>query len=45
MIEKICDECSKPFETIDDEATMCPECWQKAIDMEGEGKGEDKEEK
>lgn len=43
MIEKICDECGKPFETIDEEATVCMECWTKMIDLENEGKGEDKE--
>lgn len=42
MIEQICEECSQPFETIDEEATLCPECWSKLIDLTDEGKGEDR---
>ena len=36
--EIICSECGKTFESIDEEATLCPECWEKII--AGEGKGE-----
>ena len=37
--EIICDECSKAFESTDEAATLCPECWAKII--EGEGLGEE----
>lgn len=36
--EIICSECGKTFESEDEEATLCNECWEKII--EGEGKGE-----
>lgn len=39
MIEKVCDECGKPFETIDEEMKFCQECWQKKVDLTDEGKG------
>jgi DNA-directed RNA polymerase subunit RPC12/RpoP len=37
--ENICTECSKPFETKEQEATICPECWNKLINLKNEGKG------
>lgn len=39
--EIICEECGKPFESEDEEATLCPECWEKIVSLEGEGLGED----
>lgn len=36
--ECICDECSKPFPSDDEEATLCPDCW-KVMIGEHEGKG------
>ena len=39
--ECICDECSKPFTSDDEEATLCPDCWQTMIgEHEGEGANE-----
>lgn len=38
--ECICDECGTPFESVDEEATLCSECWEKVVGLEGEGKGE-----
>lgn len=43
--EIICDECSQPFESADEEATLCPDCWCKLVGLEGEGLGEDAPEK
>lgn len=43
--EIICEECSKAFESIDEEATLCPDCWARIISLEGEGLGEDAAEK
>ena len=40
--EIICEECSKPFESVDEEATLCPECWERIVGLENEGLGEDK---
>jgi len=36
--ESICDRCSKPFMTNDEDITICDECWKKIIG-ENEGKG------
>ena len=30
--ECICEECSKPFIGIDENATLCPDCWEKLLD-------------
>lgn len=30
--ECICEECSKPFIGIDENATLCPTCWEKLLD-------------
>lgn len=38
MSENICEECGKPFETPDEEAMLCPECWEKQFDFGAEGK-------
>lgn len=38
--EIICEECGKPFESVDEEATLCPECWQSIIENMADGKGE-----
>lgn len=43
--EIICEECGKPFDSVDEEATFCPECWEKIVSLEGEGLGEDAAEK
>ena len=42
--EIICEDCGKLFDSEDSEATLCPECWEKAVgaNLEGEGLGEDK---
>ena len=37
--EIICEECGKSFESTDEEATLCMECWEKII--AGEGRGEE----
>ena len=37
--ENICDNCSKPFTSTDEEAKICPECLEKIIGSE-EGKGD-----
>ena len=37
--EAICENCSKPFETNDEEEVLCPECW-KAMQDKNEGLGE-----
>ena len=37
--EIVCDECSKTFESTDEDATLCSECWRKIV--LGEGVGED----
>lgn len=39
--EIVCEQCSKIFESTDEEATLCPECWEKAISLENEGRGEE----
>jgi len=39
--EIICEECGKSFESEDEEATLCPDCWEKTVFLEGEGLGED----
>ena len=31
QFECICEECSKPFVGIDENATLCPKCWEKVI--------------
>lgn len=36
--ENICDNCSKPFTSTDEEATLCPECWAEIVGSE-EGVG------
>lgn len=38
-IEVICQECGKSFKTTDEDAVMCPDCWEKAVDLNSEGKG------
>lgn len=38
--EIICDECGTAFESDDEAATVCSECWEKLIDFDGEGAGE-----
>ena len=38
--ENICEECGTPFESTDEEATLCSSCWEKIVGMEGEGLGE-----
>lgn len=38
--EIICQECSKLFESTDQEERICPECWKKIVELENEGKGE-----
>ena len=43
--EIICEECGKSFESEDEEVTLCPECWEKIVSLEGEGLGEDAAEK
>lgn len=35
--ECICSECSKAFESDDEDATLCPECWNKVVSTENEG--------
>ena len=39
--ECICQNCSKPFVSTDEDAELCPECWGEII--KGEGKGEEEE--
>lgn len=41
MFEAICQECSKPFETPDEDAEYCPDCWAKLVSLDNEGIGED----
>lgn len=43
--EIICEECGKSFESEDEEATLCPDCWKKIVSLEDEGLGEDAAEK
>lgn len=43
--EIICEECGNTFESNDEEATLCPECWKKIVSLEGEGLGEEAVEK
>lgn len=31
--ENVCSECGKPFETNDEEATICFDCWEKIATM------------
>lgn len=38
--EIICDECGENFESIDEYATLCPDCWQKIVSLNNEGKGD-----
>lgn len=38
--EAICEICSQPFETNDEEDTICPACWQTIVG-EHEGTGTD----
>lgn len=38
--ENICDVCSKPFISTDEDATVCPDCWEKIVGSE-EGKGDE----
>ena len=40
LYENICDICSKPFLTDDEDATICDKCWEKILG-ENEGKGSD----
>lgn len=35
--EIVCDECSKTFESMDEDATLCPECWRALISEMGDG--------
>ena len=37
--ECICEECGKVFDSTEERATLCPECWQEIVS--GEGKGND----
>ena len=39
QFECICENCSKPFIGIDEEATLCPVCWEEIISKELEDKG------
>ena len=32
QFECICEECSKPFIGIDEDATLCPDCWDKILE-------------
>lgn len=41
--ECICQNCSKPFVSTDEDAELCPECWNAAMG-ENEGIGEEKAE-
>lgn len=43
--EIICEECGKSFESEDEEATLCSDCWTKIVSLEGEGLGKDAAEK
>lgn len=45
LFELICDECSKPFESNDSNAEICPDCWEKLLgkELETEGKGLEEE--
>lgn len=40
IVEVVCSECSKTFETEDINATICSECWEKLVetDLIEEGK-------
>jgi len=31
--ECICENCSKPFIGIDEDATLCPECWESILNQ------------
>lgn len=31
--ECICENCSKPFIGIDEDATLCPECWETILNQ------------
>lgn len=37
-VERVCTECSKVFETTEEEATLCPDCWERIV---GENEGEE----
>lgn len=37
--ECICEECGKVFDSTEERAILCPECWQEIVS--GEGKGND----
>lgn len=39
--ELVCNECGKPFDSVDEEATLCPKCWNDIVSLEGEGHGEE----
>lgn len=41
VYEAICDVCSQPFTTNDEDAAICPACWKEIVgDNEGEGTDE-----
>ena len=37
--ECICENCSKPFKGIDEDATLCPVCWEALLDEIAEANG------
>lgn len=43
MFENVCQECSKPFTTTDENAEVCMDCWTALIseNFKNEGKGQE----
>lgn len=39
--EIVCQECSKLFTSSDENNKVCYECWQKLVDFNGEGRGDE----
>lgn len=39
-MQNVCEECGKPFETDDEYATVCPNCWEEMVgeSLKDEGK-------
>lgn len=37
--ETICQECSKPFKTTDEDQVVCKDCWKKIVNLSSEGRG------
>ncbi len=39
--EIVCENCGKVFESDDEMATLCNDCWIKIVNLDKEGKGDE----